>query len=108
MGFWYFYVLPLLAAILLVLLGNKVAVKQQVVSLILYFLSGVGYLLAVVYAVFYIYAMIEEIATPAALTKIGWQYFWSDNFIFIITSIILLTISYFIFKRGRMRRLRMK
>lgn len=108
MGFWYYYVLPLVTAILFVWLGNRVMVTKKWISIIFYSLAGVGYLIASVFAVFYIYATVEEILTPDILTKIGWHYFWSDNFIFLLTSIVLLTISYFVLKRGRLRRLRMK
>lgn len=108
MGFWYFYVLPLVAAILLVEIGNKIVANNKYVSVIFYLLAGIGYLIAAVFAVFYLYAMVEEILTPNALTQIGWHYFWSDNCIFILTSIVLLTISYFALKHCRLRRLQMK
>ena len=108
MGFWYFYVLPLMAAILLVWLGNKIVVSSKPVSLIFYSLAGIGYLIAAVFAIFYIYATVEEILTPDTLTRAGWHYFWSDNFVFLLTSIVLLTISYFVLKHSRLCRLQMK
>lgn len=108
MGFWYFYVLPLLAAILLVWLGNKFVIKQEIIGLVLYFGAGVGYLIAFVFAVFYIYATIEEILTPDTLTEAGWYYFWSDNLFFLFTSTVLLTISFLVLKHGRLHRLQMK
>lgn len=52
MGFWYYYVLPLVTAILFVWLGNRVMVTKKWISIIFYSLAGVGYLIASVFAVF--------------------------------------------------------
>ncbi len=108
MGFWYFYVLPTIGAILLILLGNKAVVKQKIVGLISYLGAGIGYLMAVIFAAFYIYSITEEILTPNNFTKVGWEYFWSDNLIFVLVTIILIIISYFALKHSKAHKLQIK
>ena len=54
MGFWYYYVLPLVTAILFVWLGNRVMVTKKWISIIFYSLAGVGYLIASVLSLIHI------------------------------------------------------
>lgn len=109
MGFWTFYVAPLCVAIMLVLIGSQFMLhKVKLVSYLLYFLAGIGYVIAAIFAVFYIYVAILELVTPDSLSHWGWIMFWNDNLAFLAVTVVLLLINIVVLRHGRKVRLQVR
>lgn len=109
MGFWTFYVMPLCFTIILVLSGSQFMLhKAKIVAYLLYSLAGFGYIIAAVFAVFYIYAAIIELITPESFTHLSWIMFWNDNIAFAVVTLILLIINIAALRHGRKIQLRIR
>ena len=109
MGFWIFYVVPLCLTIMLGLTGSQFLVhKAKLAGSLLYFLAGVGYLIAAVFAVFYIYATILALSTPTSFTHWSWRMFWNDNIAFAVLTLILLIINIVALRHSKKIQLRIR
>lgn len=109
MGVWIFYVLPLCFSIVLELVGIKLFKYQMKAGAYLaYFLAATNCVIAAIFAVFYIYALVLELLTPHLFTKLGWIMFWNDNIVFVLVTIILIAINYLVWRRGKRVQLQLR
>ena len=109
MGFWTFYVLPLCISFVLMLIGiHLLKERVKIGAYLVYFLAGLNCVIAGIFGVSYIYALVLELVTPSSLTKWGWMAFWNDNVIFAIATVILIAMNVLIWRRSRKMQLKIR
>ena len=109
MGFWLFYVLPFCISFVLMLMGiHLLKERVKIGAYLVYFLAGLNCVIAGIFGVSYIYALVLELVTPSSLTKWGWMAFWNDNVIFAIATVILIAMNVLIWRRSRKMQLKIR
>ena len=109
MGFWLFYVLPFCISFVLMLMGiHLLKERVKIGAYLVYFLAGLNCVIAGIFGVSYIYALVLELVTPSSLTKWGWMVFWNDNVIFAIATVILIAMNVLIWRRSRKMQLKIR
>ena len=109
MGFWLFYVLPFCISFVLMLMGiHLLKERVKIGAYLVYFLAGLNCVIAGIFGVSYIYALVLELVTPSSLTKWGWMAFWNDNVIFAIATVILIAMNVLIWRRSRRMQLKIR
>ena len=109
MGFWLFYVLPFCISFVLMLMGiHLLKERVKIGAYLVYFLAGLNCVIAGIFGVSYIYALVLELVTPSSLTKWGWMAFWNDNVIFAIATVILIAMNVLIWRRSRKIQLKIR
>ena len=109
MGFWLFYVLPFCISFVLMLMGiHLLKERVKIGAYLVYFLAGLNCVIAGIFGVSYIYALVLELVTPSSLTKYGWMEFWNDNVIFAIATVILIAMNVLIWRRSRKMQLKIR
>ena len=109
MGFWLFYVLPFCISFVLMLMGiHLLKERVKIGAYLVYFLAGLNCVIAGIFGVSYIYALVLELVTPSSLTKYGWMEFWNDNVIFVITTVVLIAMNILIRRRSRRMQLKIR
>ena len=109
MGFWTFYLLPLCISFVLMLIGiHLLKERVKIGAYLVYFLAGLNCVIAGIFGVSYIYALVLELVTPSSLTKWGWMAFWNDKVIFAISTVILIAMNVLIWRRSRRMQLKIR
>ncbi len=80
----------------------------KVGAYLVYFLAGINCLVAAIFAVFYIYALVIELLTPHLFTKWGWMTFWDDNVVFVLATVILIAINLLVWRRSKRIQLKLR